>query len=275
MKKDNINFFKKIYFSICKVKEYGKLSREGLKKSIYYTMDLIVICAIIYASIYTIKIKINANGLQGYLEENFPELTYENNALVSEKTERIVLDDKLVKANFGGQLIIDTVTDYTEVIKEYENCGEPSILLTFNKYVTVNSQGDVYEYDYSTIINTEEKTTIGKEYFVKLFSNISYTYYFCGYLIEGAIGTSIIVYLYNLLITVIAFIFCKIRKIKLKFKQIYSMGLYANTISIIGICLIDVLPTVIVPYVQVLIFLIPAIYLGYVIVWAKRRCLCP
>lgn len=271
MKTDNINFLKKIYFSICKLKKYGKLSQEKLKKSIYYIMDLTLICALIYASILTIKMKNNANGLQEYLEQKFPELTYENNTLVSNKSERVVLDDEIVKANFGGQLIIDTTTDYENLINEYENYGEPLILFTSNKYVTIDSQGNVYEYDYNSIINTEEKTVIGKEYFVNLFGNISYTYYFCGYFVGSAIGTSIIVYLYNLLITVIAFIFCKIKKINITFKEIYSMGLYASTISVFGIFLINALPVAIVPYAQVLVFLLPVGYLGYAIYLNKWK----
>ena len=103
-KSNKINFFKKIYFSICKIKKYGELSKEGVKKSIYYIMDLILICSIIYASILTLQIKKNTNGLQEYLEQNFPNLTYQDNTLTSEADGRVVLDDKLVKANFGGQM---------------------------------------------------------------------------------------------------------------------------------------------------------------------------
>lgn len=271
MKTDNINIFKKIYFSICKIKEYGNLSKKGLKKSIYYIMDLSLIFAIIYASILTIKMKNNANGLQEYLEENFPELIYENNILTSENLERVILNNKLVKANFGGQLVIDTVTEYNILINEYKECGEPTILLASNKYVTINSQGLVYEYDYSSIINNEEKTVIGKEYFVNLFSNISYTYYFFGYFAGSVIGTTMVVYLYNLLISVFAFIFCKIKKINVKLREIYSMGLYAHTISIFGLFIVNMIPTVLVPYIQVLIFLIPIGYLGYAIYLNKWK----
>lgn len=164
-KSNNINFLKKIYFSICKIKKYGELSKEGLKKSAYYIMDLILICSVIYSTILTLQMKKNANGLQEYLEQNFPDLTYQDNTLTSEAEERVVLDDRLVKVNFGGQLVIDTSSDYETLINEYKNSGEPTILLTANKYVTINSQGSVSEYDYREIINATEnddQTTIGK-----------------------------------------------------------------------------------------------------------------
>lgn len=271
MKTNNINFFKKIYISICKIKEYGKLSKEGMKKGIYYTMDLMVICSLIYALILTIKLKANVDGLQEYLEEKFPELTYEDNTLLSEKSERVVLDDNLVKINFGGNLVIDTTEDYETIINEYRDCGEATILLTSNKYVTINSQGDVYEYDYNVVLNTDEKTTIGKDYFVNLLSSISYTYYFFGYFVGGIIAASLVLYVYNIIITLIIFIFCKVKKIKAKFGEIYSMGLYAHTISIFIFFVINALPTVIVPYAQVLEFLLPAVYLGYAVYLNKWK----
>ena len=272
-KTNKINFLKRIYFSICKINEYGSLSKEGVKKSIYYIMDLIVICALIYSSILIFQMKKNANGLQEHLEQNFPNLTYKDEILVSENDERIVLDDKLVKVNFGGQIIIDTTTDYNTLISQYKNNGEPTILLTSNKYVTINSQGTIYEYDYKDIINTEngEQTTINKDYFVNLFSDISYTYYFCGYFVGSSIGTSIIVYLYNLLIAVMLFIFCKFKKVKAKFGEVYSMGLYAHTIPVLGYFIVNFLPVTIGVYVQLLTFLIPIGYLSYAVYLNKWK----
>ncbi|MGN1301292.1 MAG: DUF1189 family protein [Clostridia bacterium] len=267
-KSNNINFFKKIYFSICKIKKYGDLLKEGLKRSAYYIMDLILICSIIYSAILTLQMKKNANGLQEYLEQNFPDLTYQENTLTSEAEKRVVLDDKLVKVNFGGQLIIDTVTDYEALIDEYKETGEPTILLTANKYVTINSQGNVATYDYSEIIkqNTEEEqTTIGKEYFVSLLSNISYSYYFFGYFIGSIIGTSIVIFAYNFIISGVIFVFCKIKKVKVKFEEIYSMGLYAHTISVLGYFIINFVPSSVVAYIQLLTLLVPIGYLAYAV----------
>lgn len=266
-KTNRINFFKKIYFSVCKIKKYGELSKEGLKKSVYYIMDLILICSLIYSSILTLQMKKNAKGLQEYLQQNFPNLTYKDNTLTNETQTRVILDDKLVKVNFGGQLIIDTATNYDELIEEYKNSKEPSILLTANKYVTINSQGTVSEYDYNQIIkqNAEEQTTIGKEYFVNMLSSISYSYYFFGYFIGSWIGTSIIIFMYNLIIAGTVFVFCKIKQVNVKFSEIYSMGLYAHTISILGYFIINFVPIEAVAYVQVLSLLVPIVYLAYAV----------
>lgn len=270
-KTNNIKFFKKIYFSICKIKEYRTLSKEGVKKGIYYIMDLILICALIYSSILTFKMKNNANGLQEYLEENFPNLTYQDNNLVSEVEERVILDDKLVKVNFGGQLVIDTITEYETLLSEYIQSTEPTILLTTNKYVTINSQGIIQEYEYSEIINTDEQTTITKEYFIDLFSNISYSYYFCGYFVGSGIGTSIIIYLYNLIIAGVVFVFCKIKKVNTKFSEIYTMGLYAHTISALGFFIMNFFPIEVAVYVQLLSLLTPIVYLTYAVYLCKWK----
>lgn len=261
-----INFFRKIYFSIFKIKEYGNLAKLGMKKSINYIMDLILICSIIYASILTFQMKKNANGLQEYLEQNFPNITYKESVLTSEVKDRVVLDDKLVKANFGGKLVVDTITDYDILINEYKNLGESTILLTSNKYVTINSQGVISEYNYEEIIQRDngEDITIGKEYFINIFGNISYSYYFVGYFIGSCIGTSIIIFTYNLFISGVAFIVCKIKKVKTEFSEIYIMGLYAHTISAFGYFIMNFLGGIAV-YIQILSFLIPIGYLAYAI----------
>ena len=265
-KTNNINFFKKIYLSIFKIKEYGALAKNGIKKSVYYIMDLIIIFSIIYASILTFQMKKNAEGLKDYLEQNFPNLTYEDNQLKSNLEDAVILDDELVKANFGGQLVIDTTSNYDNLINEYKTKGDPTILFAANKYVTIDSHGIVSEYDYSSIIDTENgESTIRKEYFINMLSNISYSYYFFGYLIGSAIGTSIIVFLYNLLISGCTFIVCKIKKINVKFGEIYSMGLYAHTIAVLGYFIMVFLPTSAAVYVQLLSLLIPIGYLVYAV----------
>lgn len=264
---NNIKFFKKIYFSICKIKEYGALAKEGVKKSSYYIMDLIIICSVIYASIFTLQMKNNASKLQEYLEQNFPNLTYENNRLISDAEERVILDDKLVEANFGGQIIINTSVSFKTLIKEFENIARPTILFSEDKYVTINSQGIVTEYDYSEVLggNLEEGEVIGEDYFTNVISNISYSYYFFGYMFGSGIETSILIFLYNLLISGVIFIFCKIKKIKVKFGETYSMGLYAHTISVLGYFIIVLLPTTAAVYVQLLALLIPVGYLVYAV----------
>ena len=272
-KTNNINFFKKIYFSIYKIKEYGTLAKNGVKKSAYYIMDLIVICSIIYASLLTFQMKSNAGKLQEYLEANFPNLTYENNQLISETEGRVILNDKLVEANFGGQIIIDTSVNSETIIKEFENVVKPIILFSSDKYITINSQGTVVEYDYSDIFgqNLKDGEVIGKEYFTDMINNISYSYYFFGYLLGSCIGTSILIFLYNLLIVLVTFAFCKIKKIKVKFGEIYSIGLYANTISVFAYFIMVFLPTTVGVYVQLLALLIPIVYLIYAVYMNKWK----
>lgn len=260
---NKINFFKKIYFSVCKIKKYGELSKEGLKKSTYYIMDLILILSIIYVSILVFQMERNANGLQAYLEQNFPNIKYEDGNITSDETERKILNHELVKVNFGGQVIVDTHIDSETLINEYKNKGEASILLTSNKYITINSQGYVQKYDYKDIINEEQgQLTIGKEYFINMFSNISYSYYFFVYFLAILIGVSIIIFIYNLLISGIAFILCKIKKRKVKFSEVYSMGLYAQTISVFAYFIISCVPVVVGGYIQWLAFFATAVYLS-------------
>ena len=52
---------------------------------------------------------------------------------------------------------------------------------------------------------------------------------------------------------------------KVKFGEIYSMGLYAHTISILGYFIINFVPASIGVYVQLLALLIPIGYLAYAV----------
>ena len=81
----------------------------------------------------------------------------------------------------------------------------------------------------------------------------------------SVIGVSIIMFLYNLFLTIVAFVACKIKKIKIKFREIYSMGLYAQTWYVVGCFILNFSPLSVIPYIQVLSIIIPVGYLAYAI----------
>lgn len=271
-KTNKTNFFKKIYISLFKIKEYSLLTKDGLKKSIYYVLDILLILSLIYAGIVAFQMKKNVNGLKSYLQEKLPEFTYLEGTLTSENEETIILDNDLVKINFGGQIVIDTKTDYETLVNKYKENKQATILLTANKYTTINAQGKVLEYSYDEVLEKylgQQVKSLDKEEVLYLFDNISYTYYFFAYALSYGIAHSLLVFAYDLLISLFAFIICKVKKVAIKFEEIYSMGLYAMTIPVICYFIINFIPASVGIYIQVISTIIPIIYLTVAIYTTK------
>ena len=241
MKKNykDINFFKKIYYSVFKPSKYEELTKCGLKKSIKYVISILVILSIIYSTIITFVTNNSINNLKNYLKDNLPNLVCKDNTLSTETDERTVLDNESIINNFGGQIVVDTKTEYEELIEEYKKAEKPTILLTKNYFTIINKSGEVRKSEYNDIIEErlgKDIKKIDKDDLLYLFDNYSYTYYFIGYMLSYVIANAIIVFIYGLIIAILMSIFCKIRKVKIKFLLIYSMSLYSLTISMFAYC---------------------------------------
>lgn len=261
-KTNNINLIKRIYFSICKINKYGELIKKGLKDSIYYVMDLILICSIIYAGVITFQTRKNIKELRTYLEGNFPNVICKDNKATSETEERVILNDDLIKLNFGGQIVIDTHTEYDSLVDEYKNIKEPTILLTENEYVLIDSTGRTASHNYDEMIKQDEDSNI-KDYFLNLCDNTSYVYYFIIYLLGSCIGTSIVIFIYGAIMSALVFIICKIKKKDIKFSEIYCRSLYSQTLLILSYYVINFIPYNVNIYIRAVILLIPLAYLAY------------
>lgn len=270
MKKDKnkINFFKKIYLSIFNIKKYDELSKEGFKKALYYIRDLIFIVAIIYGGIsITLNIK-NTNRFKAYLSENLPDFTYQDNLLNIETEDRIILDNNLIKANIGGRVIIDTISEQATLIDEYKKDNEVSFLLTKDKLIKLNAKGEAREYDYQNVFENYSYgkiTNLNKENLLHMFDTIPYSYYFLVYIFSYCISMLIIVLIYDLIISLLAFCVCQIQKKQLKFKEIYTMGLYSLTLLIVVYTAISFIPLKIFVIVRIVLLIVSIIYLAYAI----------
>lgn len=236
--KSTINFFKKFYYSLFKIDKYGELSNEGVKKGIKYIIDILIVLSIIYSAIIVTQTQKSLNKLRNYISENLPsDLVVKDNILLTEHEERVVLDNELILINFGGQIVIDVKTEYEDIIHEYKQTEKPTILLTTNYFTTIDQNGNVTEIEYNDIIKKylgENVKKIDKEELLYLFDNYSSGYYFAAYMISYAIANSILIFIYTLIISIGIFIFCKIKKVKIKFLEIYSMGLYSLTATTMG-----------------------------------------
>lgn len=257
-----LNFFKKLYYSLFKLDKYPELLKEGFKNSLYYIIDIIIIMSIIYSAIVTLAAKNNTNNLKECLKQNLPEFTYTKGTLLAENENTTIIDENIVKANFGARIIINTNLEKDVLLESFKE--EPSIILTKDQYVTIDSEGNSVEYDYNEILQQyfgKEIEHIDKEETLYLFDNISYPYYFIIYSLSYAIANFLIILIFNLIASVIIFITCKTKKMDIKFTNIYTMGMYTQTFLAIGYLLTTFIVSTISVYIQIILMSISVIYL--------------
>ena len=269
-----INFFKKFYLSIFKIKEYSKLSNERLKSAIKYMLKLLLMLGILYSIILIVRSNDNMNKLKSYLEKNIPEFTYKNNTLNIDSKERIILDNELIKINFGGKIIIDTSTNYNVLINEYKNEEEGTVILARNKFTTI-SNGNVKENTYDEVLEeyfVEKPEMLNKGILLQLFSKLKNQYsvfVYIIYILAYIISQSIYIFIYTLVITIIFNIVCKIKKIDVRFSEIYIIGLYATTILACGQLITLFIPNIIGTYLKIVYNISPILYTGAAIYISK------
>ena len=262
--KHKIGFFRKIYYSIFKISKYDDLANESVFSAIKYMSKLLLIIAIVFAA-YTASMMLNSlNKLKTYLNDNLPEMKYEEGILTVEKDERTVLDDEIAIANFRGQIIIDTVTEYETLIAECRTYNIPTIILTSNYYTTIDKNGNVSEYKYNIILeqllgNNIKK--IDKTELLYLFDNVRVDMYFITYLIADFILFISLVIVYSLIVSLVFFIISKVKKMNLKYSKIFKMNMYALTITVFGYIILNFIPKAIYVHSQAIITIIPIVYL--------------
>ena len=111
-----IGFLKKVWYSITKFERYPEMATEGVGSAFAYLAKLMLI----FSAILVIGMIYNLNQTlqQGmkYVDENFEEINYKDGILQVKP-----VNDKISKTESErGTMIIDTETEDSQVIQEYE-----------------------------------------------------------------------------------------------------------------------------------------------------------
>ena len=116
-------FFKKVWQSITKIEKYPDMSAEGIGKAFGYMTKIVIILAIVLSlgMVYQ-TYQLIGQGVN-YLENDFPQFSYEDGKLSVESEEPIIIEN-----SEAGKIIIDTknveeqkINEYTELVKEEGN----------------------------------------------------------------------------------------------------------------------------------------------------------
>lgn len=274
----NINFFKKIWYSITKFEQYPAMAAEGIKTSTRYLLiliTLVTVAAMVGSLLQTNKLM---KDLAQYIQENIPEFSYNDGKLEMNTEEPIVIND--IQYQGIDRIVIDPSADTAEQKEKdkTDNSMEGIIVFLFKDEIILvgkTSESDKTAeqvYTYSNFIQSYTGTDI------QSFNKTDFTNYLTS---ERMIpfytryGLSIFIYLlimnviYALLdafeIAILGWITGSLAKIKIKFSALYSMAAYALTLPIflnIIYIIINYFTTFSIKYFQVAYIAIAYIYLA-------------
>ena len=242
-----INFFKKIWYSIGKPSKYEEMGNEGVGAALKYLFTILSLFAIILAIIATVLQVSVVNDAISYLDENLPDIKFQNNKLSLENGEATILDDEKIKQYFGSTIVINPLLEEDKAITEYNNLAtdknsvivflnEEFIIIT-NKYnpenktkdgIQIRKYADIsgkYIQDTTAVYNKNSVITYIKQ-------RTSYTYYIAQYFVYYIFMLAMLYVLYIALIALSLWIVTKVSKISWTIKKSFINTIYASTLSI-------------------------------------------
>ena len=251
IKPKKLGFFKKVWYSIAKFEKYVEMSLEGTGKALKYLLQITTIFVLIIASLGILNANENLNGFIKNIEDNAPDFKYSEGQIIlqnADESQIYTIND--TNLNFG-KMIVDLNTEDENIIAEYENTikndnetrnigmillkdkviqvaklaegveGETTISMTYSEIVESvfgSSNVEITKSDLIQYLSGNGRTSILIVNFASLFIA-----YFIIYITSGLI--------YALVLGLIGFLSAKITKMKLTFVQLFSMSVYAFTLS--------------------------------------------
>ena len=203
MEQKKIPFFKKLKNAIVNFDEYQNFSQEKLGTAIKYFLKLMLIFSILISAFLTARLYKEIETVKTSFTDECPDFRIENNTLIidgeNKKYQRIIAfyKDKMVMKT------LDTKTSMT-----YEDISK-------NQNINGLSKQQILDY-------TNSSTMI-----------LIYITFFVITIVFGLIAYSIQILLDIFLLSIIGLIMSKIAAVKLKYKEIFNMSIYALTLSIV------------------------------------------
>ena len=226
------NFFKKIWYAITKFERYPEMAAEGTGKAFSYLIKLmlifsiIVVAGLIYNFRNTIKQEIK------YINENIDEINYQDGKLSVKPKDA----DNVKIETEVGTIIIATDIKKSEGIDEYEKQIQKNNLgiLWLNNKVVIYTDGIQEEFYYGDLMQILNISKLEKSDIINYLQNSRV------YLIYGIIMFLVTFILYFittlidiLVLSVFGLLTAYIAKIRIRYRAMFNMSVYALTISII------------------------------------------
>lgn len=231
MKQKKIPFFKRLKNAITNFDEYQKFSQEKLGTAIKYFLKLMLIFSILISGFLTARMYKEIETIKTSFAEECPDFRIENNTLLIEG------ENKKYEKDIGYEtlgLIVDSEnTDLTE-----EQNGQYQRIIAFYKDRMVMKTMDTKtSMTYEDISKNQNINGLSKQQILDYANSnemlVIYSIFFVVTIIFVFIAYSIQILLDIFLLSIIGLIMSKIAAVKLKYKEVFNMSIYALTLSIV------------------------------------------
>lgn len=231
MEEKKTSFLKKVKNAIINFDEYQNFSKEKLSTAIKYFLKLMIIFSILISVFLTARLYKEVETLKTSFKNECPDFKIENNILIIDG------DNKKYEKNFEYELlgvIIDSEsTDITE-----EQSGQYQRVIAFLKdKMVVKTQDAKTSMTYEDINKNQNINGLSKQSLLEYANSNEFIFIYAIFFVITAIFAFIAYSLQILmdifLLSIIGLIISKIAAIKLKYKEIFNMSVYALTLSII------------------------------------------
>ena len=165
-KNKNINFFKKVWYSITKFEKYPDMAAEGVYKAIKYITILMIVLSIFLTISSLIESKKMVTDLSQYIQDNIPDFSYQDGKVSMDIEQPILLDN--IQYNGIDYIIINPNLENDTDKDSYKNeNGKIGTTVYFFKNQIIlenkneNGEKQTQEYTYQDFIQsyTQENIT--------------------------------------------------------------------------------------------------------------------
>lgn len=241
----NINFLKKVWYSISKFEQYPAMATEGLWRAIKYLTTLTIIVTIFLMIGSLLKIKTLMGNFAQYVNANIPEFSYSDGKLNIEGEETIIIED--IEAVGIDKIVINTLVETEEQKQELEanNLTEGITVFLFKDEIIFKTKLEDIEnirqtYTYSNFIGNyldENMEKFNKTEFVEFLNSEKMSTFYIQYagvmFIYLLIINLMIALLDSFEIAILGVITSTMARLRMKFVAIYNMAIYSLTLSMI------------------------------------------
>ncbi len=227
--------WKKIGISISKFERYPEMAAEGVGRAILYLLLLAFICSIIISACLTYKF----NGLLKeevkILNENISVINYKDGILQVEFAD----GRKELEAN-GQKLIVDTDEISNEKIAEYEEKVSKNRLgiIWLKDYVIIKNANNKEIYEYKKTLDAFGIQEFNKIEIINFLNNEAksvkiFIVIFLILTLLMLISSMISMLIDALVLSVFGVLTSMIAKIKMRYKAVFNMSIYAITLPVV------------------------------------------
>lgn len=245
-KTKNINFFKKVWYSITKFDKYPDMATEGLRSAIKYLAIMTAIVTVFVIINSMIEMQKMVGDVATYIENNIPNFSYSDGKMSMENIEEpIIISD--IKYNGVDKIVIDPLSENKEqkTQREKENQTNGVTIYFFKDQIVLqtkleNSEAVEQPYIYSDFIKNYTQgdfKEFDKQQVVEFMRSTQMSSYYLRY------ATSLTIYLFiaNIFVAILnvielaalGWISTSLGRIKMKIKAICSMAIYSLTLPMI------------------------------------------